>query len=104
MKSHQRFDIAPLIIYCLYLVVSAYWGLRLVVSLMWVLTFPNTENRVGIVALFALNLVVFTLVSILAFRTFNGKGGLCFLIFAETFASVGMSWLNFSVPLPGSIL
>jgi hypothetical protein len=99
-KNNHRIYYGPLIIYCVYVAISMYWGLRLMNVTAMSLANPNITDGSLFIALSVLNLLVFILISILAFKTFDGKVGGCLCIFFTVIATVGVSWLDSTIPLP----
>ncbi len=98
-KNRQRTDFSPVIIYCLYVYVSLYWGFRLLFALTSKVDVYLAEGSL-LDALTVLNLLVFILISLLAFKTFNGEVGLGRLTFSSVIAGLGMSWLNSMIVMP----
>src|SRR5438105_4886437 len=95
-KNHPSAAYAPLFIYCFYVLVSIYWGFRLLLAL------TNVYVAQGpiYVALTALNILVFLLTSLLAFKTFSGGLRSCLFVFFAVIAGFGMCWLNSTIPMP----
>jgi hypothetical protein len=60
---------------------------------------PSVTEHSLYIALAVLNLLIFVLITLLAFKTFNGRVRVGLFIFVTVIAAIGTSWLNTAVPL-----
>src|SRR5438046_10568225 len=95
-KNHPSTAYAPLFIYCFYVLISIYWGFPLLLALINV----YVAQGPAYIALTALNILVFVLTSLLAFKIFSGGARPGLFIFFAIIAGLGMCWLNSTIPMP----
>jgi hypothetical protein len=99
-ESQQRTDLAPLIVYVLFVLICIYWSLHLMLFVETSLRYDPPRQSTLAVALVALNILVFALTTLVAFKTFDGQVRLGVFTIVTVIAASGLSWLNSTFPMP----
>jgi hypothetical protein len=97
-KKDQYTSCVTIVMYCVYLLVAFYWGLRLLPTVLYNLWYSN-DLPGPYIALSVLNIMVLALITVLAIKAFGGKVGLGLFMLFSIVAAVGTTWLNSTVPM-----